>query len=57
MATKDKTYVDSAAWLICPLCDEDNCYGRFHCDQIREKVEEWKRAEAESDCKAAESDT
>ena len=23
-----------AAWIVCPLCDEKKCVGRYNCKQI-----------------------
>lgn len=48
MTKEQETLINSAAWLLCPMCDEDNCLGRFHCDQINEKVEEWKHKSEEN---------
>lgn len=26
------------AWIICPLCDEDKCVGRYNCKQIADYI-------------------
>lgn len=31
--------IDAAAWVVCPLCDEKKCAGRFECGQIRDRIE------------------
>lgn len=37
--TYDKELIDAAAWVVCPLCDEKKCVGRFECRQIRDRIE------------------
>ena len=36
--TYDKELIDAAAWVVCPLCDEKKCVGRFECIQIRDRI-------------------
>ena len=26
------------AWIVCPLCDEDKCVGRYNCQQIADYI-------------------
>lgn len=40
-------YMKAAAFIVCPLCDERKCVGRFECKEIKEWIEKKKRAEQE----------
>lgn len=37
-------YMKVAPFVVCPLCDEDKCVGRFNCPEIKAWVD--KKAEA-----------
>lgn len=28
----------SAAWIVCPMCDEKKCVGRYNCKQIADYI-------------------
>ena len=28
-------YNDAAGWIVCPMCDEPKCVGRFVCPEIK----------------------
>ena len=30
-----KDIINAAAWIVCPVCDEKVCVGRFECDEIK----------------------
>lgn len=30
--------VSTAAWIVCPWCDEKKCVGRYNCKQIADYV-------------------
>lgn len=32
----------AATWVVCPMCDEPKCVGRFNCPQIKAFIEERK---------------
>lgn len=38
-------YMKAATWIVCPLCDEPKCIGRFNCPEIKAWIEEKKRRE------------
>ena len=27
-------YMMAACWIVCPMCDEPKCVGRFNCPEI-----------------------
>lgn len=39
----------AACWVVCPLCDEVICEGRFECPQINEWIEEKLKGENVND--------
>lgn len=41
------------SWVVCPMCDEDVCIGRFSCPQI----DAWIRREKEKEETGGEKDT
>lgn len=38
--------INNEAWILCPLCDEKVCVGRFECNNIKKHIDR-KRKEAE----------
>lgn len=46
-------YMKAATWVVCPMCDEDVCIGRFSCPQI----DAWIRREKEKEETGGEKDT
>ena len=41
----EKAEKNAAAWIVCPMCDEPKCVGRFNCPEIAAWIEEKKRRE------------
>lgn len=35
-------YMMAACWIVCPMCDEPKCVGRFNCPEIIAWVEKRK---------------
>ena len=33
-------YMKAACWIVCPMCDEPKCIGRFNCPEIKAWIEE-----------------
>lgn len=27
--------ISAAAWIVCPMCDEKKCVGRYNCPEIQ----------------------
>ena len=38
-------YMKAACWIVCPMCDEPKCVGRFNCTEIKAWVEKKKNEE------------
>lgn len=38
-------YMKAACWIVCPMCDEPKCVGRFNCPEIKAWVEKKKNEE------------
>lgn len=36
-------YMKAACWIVCPMCDEPKCVGRFNCPEIKAWIEKKKR--------------
>lgn len=34
-----KDVINAATWIVCPICDEKVCVGRFECDVIHDYLE------------------
>ena len=32
-------YTKAACWIVCPMCDEPKCVGRFNCPEIKAWIE------------------
>ena len=32
-------YMKAACWIVCPMCDEHKCVGRFNCPEIKAWIE------------------
>lgn len=32
-------FMKAACWIVCPMCDEPKCVGRFNCPEIKEWAE------------------
>ena len=32
-------FMKAACWIVCPMCDEPKCVGRFDCPEIKEWAE------------------
>ena len=45
----DNNYMKEACFVVCPLCDEDKCVGRFTCPQIKTWIEEKERTDDATD--------
>lgn len=41
-------YMRAAFWIVCQMCDEPKCVGRFNCHEIKAWVEKKKNEEAAS---------
>ena len=35
-------YMKAACWIVCPMCDETKCVGRFNCPDIKTWAEKKK---------------
>lgn len=35
---RDDAYMKAATWIVCPMCDEDKCVGRFDCPEIAQWI-------------------
>ena len=40
-------YMKAACWIVCPMCDEPKCVGRFNCPEIKAWIEKKRRADDE----------
>ena len=40
-------YMKAAFWIVCPMCDEPKCVGRFNCLEIKAWIEKKRRADHE----------
>ena len=38
-------YVKASCWIVCPMCDEPKCVGRFNCPEIKAWIEKKRRAD------------
>ena len=36
-------YMKAACWIVCPMCDEPKCVGRFNCPEIKAWAEKKRR--------------
>lgn len=36
-------YMKVACWIVCQMCDEPKCVGRFNCTEIKAWVEKKKK--------------
>lgn len=36
-------YMKAACWIVCPMCDEPKCVGRFNCPEIKAWIEKKRR--------------
>lgn len=43
-------YRKAACWIVCPLCDEVVCEGRFECPQVNKWIEEMMKEKGENKC-------
>lgn len=41
-------YRKAACWIVCPLCDEVVCEGRFECPQVNKWIEEMMKEKGET---------
>ena len=32
-------YMKAACWIVCPMCDEPKCVGRFNCPEVKAWIE------------------
>ena len=39
--------VKRATWIVCPLCDESKCIGRFNCPEIKAWISKHKDGEGD----------
>ena len=39
-------HMRAACWIVCPMCDEPKCVGRFNCPEIKAWVEKKKNEQA-----------
>ena len=42
-------YMKAACWIVCPMCDEPKCVGRFNCPEIKAWIEKKRRADDATD--------
>ena len=42
-------YMKAAFWIVCPMCDEPKCVGRFNCPEIKAWIEKKRRADDATD--------
>lgn len=36
-------YMKAACWIVCTMCDEPKCIGRFNCPEIKAWIEKKRR--------------
>ena len=41
-------YIKAACLIVCPMCDEKKCVGRFACLDIKRWIDKAKQKEGES---------
>lgn len=42
-------YMKAACWIVCPMCDEPKCVGRFNCTEIKAWIEKERREYGDAD--------
>lgn len=41
-------YMKAACWIVCPMCDEKKCVGRFNCPAIKAWIDEKMKQEVDN---------